>query len=106
MTDFPHFSIPFRVEGARAVVVEQDSTDDVVACVLAILLCPKGYRAELPEFGLEDPTFTEGAPDIDAIARAISEWEPRADTILATDRDALDELVAHVALYIGTRSSD
>ena len=106
MADLPHFSIPFRVSNGAAVVIEQDTTDDVVACVIAILLCPRGYRAELPGFGLDDPTFTETAPDVDAIARAIAEWEPRADTVLATSQDELDELVHYVSLLIGKRSSD
>lgn len=106
MTDLPHFSLPFTVASGQAVVVEQDTTDDVVACVVAILLCPRGYRTELPGFGLDDPTFTEARPDIDAITRAITEWEPRADTVLATEPDDFDALVHYVSIYLGTRSND
>lgn len=106
MADIPHFALPFRVENGRAVVNEQDTTDDVVTCVVAVLLCPTGYRAELPEFGIDDPTFREGGPDQEAIATAIQRWEPRADTLLETTRDALDELAYYVSVRLGTRSSD
>jgi phage baseplate assembly protein W len=106
MTDVPHFALPFRVANGRAVVNEQDTTDDVVSCVVAIMLCPTGYRAELPEFGLDDPTFREGGPDQEAIAAAIQRWEPRADALLEVNADALDELAYAVLAMVGTRSAD
>jgi phage baseplate assembly protein W len=106
MADIPHFDLPFRFANGAAVAVEQDTTDDVVACVYAILVCPVGYRAELPEFGVEDPTFSEGAPDADAIADAIAQWEPRADTLIASSRDAVDELISYVSIHLATRSAD
>jgi hypothetical protein len=40
MADVPHFALPFRVENGRAVVNDQDTSDDVVTCVVAIMLCP------------------------------------------------------------------
>lgn len=106
MTDIPHFALPFRVEYGAAVVNDQDTRDDVLACVLAILLCPTDYRAELPDFGIDDPTFREGGPDHDAIALALARWEPRADTLVSVDRDTLDELAYYVSIRLGTRSSD
>jgi phage baseplate assembly protein W len=106
MTDVPHFALPFRIENGGAVVNDQDTTDDVVTCVLAILLCPTGYRVELPEFGIDDPAFREGGPDAEAIAAAIQVWEPRADTLTSTQRDALDELAYDVSILLGTRSAD
>jgi phage baseplate assembly protein W len=106
MTDIPHFDLPFRFSNGAAVVVEQDTTDDVVACVYAILVCPLGYRAELPEFGTDDPTFTEGAPDAAAIADTIARWEPRADTLISSSRDTVDELISYVSIHLATRSAD
>jgi len=106
MTDIPHFGLPFRIEYGRAVVNEQDTTDDVLACVLAILLCPTGYRAELPEFGIDDQTFHENGPDEESIALSIARWEPRADTLITGERDRVDELVYYVAVRLGTRSAD
>lgn len=104
--DIPHFALPFRIDRGAAVVNEQDTTDDVLSCVLAILLCPTGYRAELPEFGIEDQTFGEGGPDQESIALSIARWEPRADTLMSTQRDAVDELAYYVSIRLGTRSSD
>jgi phage baseplate assembly protein W len=106
MADVPHFALPFRVENGRAVVNEQDTADDVVSCVVAIMLCPTGYRAELPEFGIDDPTFREGGPDQEAIATAIARWESRADTALQVAGVALDDLAYIVSAFIGTRSAD
>jgi phage baseplate assembly protein W len=106
MADVPHFALPFRVANGRAVVNDQDTSDDVVTCVVAIMVCPTGYRAELPEFGIDDPTFREGGPDQEAIATAIQRWEPRADTLLGIAGDALDELAFTVSAFIGTRSAD
>lgn len=104
--EVPHFALPFRFSNGAASVVEQDTSDDVLTCVLAILLCPMGYRVELPDFGLEDPTFDERAPDIRKVSRAILQWEPRADALLDTTPDQLDELAHHVAVRLGTRSAD
>jgi phage baseplate assembly protein W len=102
----PHFNLPFRFGGGAASVVDQDTTDDVLACVLAIMLCPKGYRAELPDFGVEEMTFDEREPDLTKLAQAIIEWEPRADALLTTAPDRFDDLVHYVAVRLGTRSAD
>jgi phage baseplate assembly protein W len=106
MADIPHFALPFRVANGRAVVNDQDTSDDVVTCVVAVMLCPTGYRAELPEFGIDDPTFREGGPDQEAIATAIQRWEPRADALLESPATPLDELAFTVSAFIGTRSAD
>lgn len=106
MADLPHFALPFRFSRGGAVVVEQDTTDDVLVCVLSILMCPLGYRAELPEFGIQDFTFTEGLIDTDVIARALAEWEPRADTLMTSSVDPIDELVQYVSIALSTRSQD
>jgi hypothetical protein len=106
MADIPHFAFPFRVDGGRVVVNEQDTSDDVVTCVVAVMLCPTGYRTELPEFGIDDPTFREGGPDQEAIATAIQRWEPRADALLQLAGVPLDELAFTVSAFVGTRSAD
>jgi len=104
--DIPHFALPFRFENGAAVVLEQDTTDEIVACDLAILLCPLGFRVELPEFGIPDPTFTEGQVAGDVIDAALSEWEPRSEQVLSTWPDALDVLTAHVNIRVGLPSED
>jgi phage baseplate assembly protein W len=110
MTDIPHFTLPFRFDaggvGPTAVVAEQDTTDEIMSCVLAVLLCPRGFRAELPDFGIEDPTFSQGAVDHEPIAAALAEWEPRAHSVVTTRLDAMDELIDHVLVSLGVPSGD
>lgn len=104
--DCPHFDLPFRFELGAAVVVEQDTTEDVLACVAAILLYPLGWRPEAPTFGLRDPTFTEGAVNTGELARALAEWEPRAETLLSGAIDDDDDLKQIVTVALGVESPD
>jgi phage baseplate assembly protein W len=106
MTDLPHFDLPFRFGGPQAAVVEQDSVEEIAECCLAILLCPLGYRVELPEFGIEDPAFSSPAVDVGAIRRAVETWEPRAELLLSEYPDALDELIAHVQVQVTVRTEE
>jgi hypothetical protein len=106
MTDIPHFALPLRFENGAAVVVDQDTTDDVLSCALAVLLCPLGFRAELSDFGIEDPTFSEGFVDTEAIAEALAEWEPRAQSVVTTRMDAGDNLIQSVLAALDVPSID
>lgn len=75
----PHFAIPFRFGGnGHAEVVEQDSDEDVLACVEAIVRTPIGARAELPTFGVDDGVFSGGL-DPDEAIDTIAQHEPRAE---------------------------
>lgn len=91
---------------ATAAVVEQDSIDEIANAALAILVCPKGFRVELPEFGLPDPTFSTPALDLDEIANALDTWEPRSASVLTQQPDALDELVVRAQVYVRVRTTD
>jgi len=102
----PHFGLPFRFSGPAAAWNEQDSLDEVADCLLAILVCPQGFRAELPAFGQPDPTFLVPGPSPDAIRAAVSRWEPRAVLLLDTYPDLIDALVAHVEAYVQVRSEE
>lgn len=104
MTDVPHFSLPFRF-APRAVVVEQDSLDEIADCVLAIVLYPLGYRVELPEFGIDDPTFSSPHVDVEALREAIDRWEQRAFADLSVQADVLDVFVEHVPILLRLRSA-
>jgi hypothetical protein len=77
----PHFDLPFRLDPTVR-VVEQDSLDDVANCVEAILRYRVGYRLSLLEFGIRDPAFRQGGPDLDEIAQAIEEFEDRAGAVI------------------------
>lgn len=78
MTDTPHFQFPFSFRGfpPRAEEVEQDSIEEIAACVEAICLTNPGQRFDQPDFGLADLTFETDVDD-DAIVGTIQRWEPR-----------------------------
>jgi phage baseplate assembly protein W len=99
VTDVPHFSLPLRF-GPQAAVAEQDSIDEIADAALAVILCPVGYRVELPEFGLPDVVFSSPVVDTDDIRTAIEAWEPRAQVALDQHPDALDALVSRVTLRV------
>lgn len=105
MSDVPHFSLPFRFVAPDAATSEQDSLDEITDCVLAALLCPQGYRVELPPYGLPDPTFAQRV-DVDEIRSTIEAWEPRAAAVLAERPDAFDELIAHVQVNVTIRTEE
>lgn len=99
MAEVPHFAIPFRFEfgpdGVRhAAVNEQDSVEDITACVESIIRTPIGYRQELPDFGIRDQTFTQGMINTDDILIAIAQWEPRAEILIEEDPSKLDQFIA------------
>jgi hypothetical protein len=106
MTDLPHFSLPFRFGGPQAAVNEQDSIAEIGDCVLATLLCPLGFRVELPSFGVDDPTFSSPLVDTDEIRDVLSRWEPRALLSLDGELDQVDELVQHVQTIVRVRSQE
>lgn len=105
MPDVPHFALPFRF-GPQAAVSEQDSIDEIADCALAIVLCPVGFRVELPTFGLPDSVFASPRVDVEAMRTAIDSWEPRAQTVLDERLDVLDELIAHVQVLVQLRTGE
>jgi len=106
MADVPHFSFPFRFSTPQVAVSEQDSLDEIGDCVLVTLLCPQGYRTDLPEFGLPDPTFSSPEVDVDVMRRTVEFWEPRALTAFASQPDQLDVLIARVQTIVSIRSEE
>jgi hypothetical protein len=99
MTDVPHFALPFKFVpdghgNVTAAVNEQDTLEDVTACVTAIVKTPLGYREELPNFGLRDMTFSEGGVNGDEVQVAIQQWEPRADVMIEEDNSLLQYFVS------------
>jgi len=62
-----------------ALVNEQDSPEDIVDCIKAIIAYPIGVRHDMPEFGIPDLPFRqERDTKIQELRDAISEWEVRA----------------------------
>jgi hypothetical protein len=98
--EVPHFDLPFRFAGGAAVVNEQDSPDEIVCCVEAILRYRQGQRTDLPEFGIPDVTFTEGEVDEEELREIVGEWEERADLYVEPEFDPLDEGLERIGFYV------
>lgn len=94
VADIPHFALPFRFEPLNdtltAAVNEQDSADDITACVEAVVRYRKGQRDVAPHFGIEDPVFHQGGVDSNALMQDIEDQEPRAQPALVAVEDELD----------------
>lgn len=102
MTDVPHFALPLRYVNGAPVVNEQDSLDDVAACVAAILRTRQGERDTLPEFGSPDLTFAQQPLDMDALLDVVGEQEPRARLAVEADIDDFDTALARVEVDVTT----
>ena len=98
MADIPHFALPFRFEAMpggtlAAATVEQDTREDIAACFEAVIRTPRGFRDELPGFGVTPPEFSQGGPDIALVRSEAEEWEARGSLLLDLDPEALDPLI-------------
>lgn len=106
MTSVPHFALPFRFANPHAATTEQDSIDEIADCCFAILVCPQGFRVEMPTFGLPDPVFSPQPLDLDVLREAIDTWEPRASILVSDHPDAFDELLARLEVDVHVRTED
>lgn len=88
MAVIPKMRVPLRLDGGRLATVEQDSVDNVAACVYAVLATERGSRIEDPDFGIEDPTFEQLPVDLDEWLEQIATYEPRAEVETAQDVEA------------------
>lgn len=98
----PHFDIPFRFVGGSAAVVEQDTSEDIINCVEAILRTPMGYRVydNTVEFGIDDPTFELQPVDIELMKNTVLSQEPRADVVFTEETSALDTLIENIKVEV------
>src|SRR4051794_13576023 len=94
----PKLRVPLRLENGRLALVEQDSQDNVAACVYAILATERGSRLEDPDFGIEDPTFGTMPVDVDEWLEQIAAYEPRAE--VQTEQEVGD-LIGVVLAEVG-----
>lgn len=97
MTDTPHFAVPFR-RGRSIAAVDQDSDEDLLACVWAICSTEIGSRDEAPEFGVEDLAFQSEETVRTEVIEAVREWEPRVEIAMTTE---IEELVLRAEVEIG-----
>lgn len=78
--------------GSCLATVEQDSPEEVEACVLGILRTPLGWRTDLPEFGCPDPAHEQGGPSLVEIERSVALWEDRIDVLATRESGRLADL--------------
>jgi phage host-nuclease inhibitor protein Gam len=101
MTLLPHFAHPVafadQPDGTLALaVVEQDSFDDIVACLARIASYTVGSRDELPEFGITQLAFQQTGP----LRAQLERWEPRADLSIREFADAVQRTLREVRVGV------
>lgn len=94
----PKLRVPLRLENGRLALVEQDSQDNVAACVYTLLSYERGSRLEDPDFGVEDPTFGTMPLDVDEWFEQIAAYEPRAEV---TTEQEVGDLIGAVLVEVG-----
>jgi phage baseplate assembly protein W len=105
-TDLPHFRYPFRFGTGldkHALVNEQHSEEEIIDCVLAIVKTPRGWRDDLPEFGINDPLFSEQPIRVEDITSALDEWESRAAYRVTTQPDFRERLAVNLQIEVKSR---
>lgn len=74
MARVPHLSVPLRLAGSTLATVEQDSAEEQLQRVYAVLNTRLGTRDDLPDFGSPDEAFSSGGVDLDELERSASIW--------------------------------
>lgn len=94
----PHYDYPFRLNSAGdgAVVLEQDSEDEVSNCVEVILSTRRGERVELSDFGIDDQAFRQNGIDVGHVLAQVRKYEDRADLVI--DPGQIEDLVQEVGI--------
>lgn len=100
MPDNPHFDIPFRLTSRGAVIVEQDTFDDVANCVETIFRVPLGFRDDSPDFGFADVALTTQPTINEEMMESIKQQEPRANTVLSEKPDFYDSLIVRITAEV------
>lgn len=98
----PHFDLPFRFNNGVAVVVEQDSYEDISNCVEAIVRTPVGFRVydDRYDFGIQPPEFEDQPVDILSMQELVLAQEPRAVVIISEETNMLDTLMEKIKVEI------
>jgi phage baseplate assembly protein W len=93
----PHFAFPARFDASgHLATVEQDSLDDVAACVEATLRTRVGERVELPQFGVFDLAFRQQPVPLEQLVAQVVAWEPRAQRLATDQPERVGEIAARV----------
>jgi hypothetical protein len=85
MAAIPKLRVPLRMGSRGFALVEQDSGDEIAACVYALIATERGSRIEQSDYGVADPTFDPLPLDLDEWLAQIALYEPRAEVSTAQD---------------------
>ena len=92
----PHLAFPFKVEGASAAVVAQDSLNEIEQNLKVLVLTERGERLEVPEFGIYDPTFqVDYEPKL--ISESAQRWDNRARVLSVSQ---ISDMVQSVRIHV------
>lgn len=83
MDDLPHIAWPYQL-GAT---VDQDSDAERLAAAAVIVCTPRGYRDDLPDFGVTQPVFEQTPLDLERLAGELAASDPR---LVADAEELLD----------------
>jgi phage baseplate assembly protein W len=85
---------------------EQDSSEDIIDCVKAIVAYPTGSRQNMRDFGIPDLLFKQTSGQIpDLIKNAVSTWEERASFNVTGGPAIDDELLWEILLKVISRDA-
>ncbi len=87
----PHFAPTFALGRTGSKVVEQGSAEDLQARAKNVLVCPVGFRVELPEFGIPPLLFQTIPLNVKAISENVAQW---AEVEASATEAALPEALA------------
>lgn len=101
----PHIAIPLRYVNGSLKVNQQDAIDDLADCVYAVCKTNPGDRAELPDFGLLDPTFGQEPLSMTAAQTQIEQWEPRVAVLINAAPDRYDASIVNAQVNVELQST-
>lgn len=100
LVDTPHFALPLRYVNGSAVVNQQDTMADIADCVEAVCLTTPGDRDEMPDFGIEDPTFGVQPFALGPLLAQIMTFESRATLLASQAPDMFDAAIANIEIDV------
>lgn len=105
MPDIPHFDVPFRLLGSSFAQNEQGSSEDIFACVQAVVRYHPGERELLPEFGMADMAFSPRPVSGRELVEAVQRWEPRAALDVEERPEWYDLLADRLVVEVSKRET-
>lgn len=101
-----HLSFPVRFAPGGFKRERQNSSDEVLSAVYALLVTEYGSLEDLDEFGIVDPTFSNVPLDTSQIGAAIAEWEQRAIPSIIESATPSEQEVRHIQILLDQRAKD